>query len=71
MNFNTGLDERSQIVNKEDLDEEDESVLEKNKFLNNKAYIMFVMSLFFLTGVTEFNQNESLGYLYGYRGQGL
>ena len=31
---------------------------------------MLVLSLLFLTGVTEFNQNESLGYLYGFRGQG-
>lgn len=53
MNFNTGLNERSQIVEKDD--EEDECILEKNKFLQNKAYVFFVMSLFFLTGVTEFN----------------
>lgn len=69
MNFNTGISERTQIA--ENLDEEDENVLEKNKFLQNKAYVFIVLSLFFLTGVTEFNQNESLGYLYGYRGQGL
>ena len=53
MNFNTGLSERSQIVEKDD--EEDESILEKNKFLQNKTYIFIVMTLFFLTGVTEFN----------------
>ena len=69
MNFNTGLGERSEVVDKDD--EEDECLLEKNKFLQNKPYVFLVLALFFLTGVTEFNQNESLGYLYGYRGQGV
>jgi hypothetical protein len=54
MNFNTGLAERSQIVEKDD-EEEDECVIEKNKFLQNKFYVFVVLSLFFLTGVTEFN----------------
>ena len=69
MNSNTGLGERSEVVDKDD--EEDECLLEKNKFLQNKPYVFLVLALFFLTGVTEFNQNESLCYLYGYRGQGV